>query len=101
MNLTATIANGLWCAGSLASWSAFRDALRRPHESQAQVLATIVHGAKDSAFGRAHRFDSIKTPSDYRDRVPLRDYTEFEPWIDRIRRGEQRVLTSEPVKRLA
>ena len=33
-------------------------------------------------------------------RVPLMDYEDFEPWIERIRRGEANVLTREPVTRL-
>jgi len=54
----------------------------------------------DCAYGRAHGFASIRSYEEFARRVPLRSYDDIEPWIERIRRGEAGVLTSEPVTHL-
>ena len=54
----------------------------------------------ESAYGRAHGFGGIRSAREFRDRVPIIDDHDLEPWIERIKRGEQSVLTCEPVLRL-
>jgi hypothetical protein len=75
----------------------FEEAARQPEESQARVLQRLLSGNRDSAFGREHRFEAVRTPADYARSVPIRDYEAFRPYVDRIEAGEQRVLTAEPV----
>ena len=53
-----------------------------------------------SAFGRAHRFDSVCGYEQFRERVLIVDYDALEPWVHRIMQGERGVLTTEPVTRL-
>lgn len=51
-----------------------------PVKEQAQTLARLVSQARDTRFGRAHGFGSIRSVADYRARVPLRRYEDF--WQD-------------------
>lgn len=44
---------------------------------QLRTLRSLVHQARNTRFGREHRFDRIQTLADYRQRVPLRDYEAF------------------------
>src|SRR5690606_41686788 len=45
-----------------------------------------------TAFGRDHGFDQIKNYEDFKQRVPIRDYEELKPYVDRIVQGEHSVL---------
>jgi hypothetical protein len=101
MNLWPAAANAAWAASNLAAWSSFRTAIENPSEAQNHLLRSILRCNAETAFGRAHGFDRIDGRHDFAARVPVRTYEEFEPWIDRVRRGEQRVLTSGRVTRLA
>lgn len=59
---------------------------------QRAQLSHILDRAKDTEFGRAHRFAEIRTYEEYRSRVPLGDYDSHAPLLDRMRRGERDVL---------
>src|SRR5260370_9454095 len=100
MPFKATIANALWTASNAPAYLRFRWALRDPHSAQRRKLLDLIKQNVNTAFGKAHGFDAIRSYEDFTRRVPLSDYTAFEPWIDRIRRGEKNVLTHEPVTHL-
>jgi len=78
----------------------FRRALRQPQETQARKLEGYVQRNAHTSFGKAHRFDSIRTYEEFSRRVPLSDYNSLEPWIIRIQNGENEVITSELVTHL-
>lgn len=44
---------------------------------QQQTLQKLVAKARDTRFGREHRFASIRTIADYQSRVPVREYEAF------------------------
>lgn len=96
----AGVANGAWRALSAPAAKRFAQALVNPGGWQRQSLRRLLKRNATSAFGRAHGFAAIGDAQAYRDRVPLRTYQGFTPWIDRIRAGEPGVLTSSPVTRL-
>jgi hypothetical protein len=100
MNLSAAIANSLWTASNVPALIQFRRALNRPTETQMQLLRGYLTRNADTAYGNAHGFGKIKNYEEFSRKVPLADYDDIEPWIARIMRGENRVLTSEPVTRL-
>ena len=60
--------------------------------SQQRILEDIVKKAANTTFGREHDFSSIKTYNDYKKAVPIRDYEQFKPYIDRVVAGEKDVL---------
>ena len=68
------------------SWAA------RPHEAQDRVFAELIQGGRETAFGKDHGFDQIRSYEDFRSRVPVRDYEGFRNYVDRIRLGEKDVL---------
>jgi len=100
MPFKATIANTLWTASNVPAYLRFRQALRDPHFAQHRKLRDLISQNANTVFGKAHGFDEIHSYEDFARRVPLSDYSSFEPWIDRIRRGEKNVLTHEPVTHL-
>jgi len=76
-------------------WLKFAGLNRALGASQEAMLVRMVAEAKDTAFGRAHGFATIRTRADYQRQVPIGTWDDFEPYIDRIVAGEAGVLTSE------
>ena len=51
-----------------------------------------------TAFGRDHDFGNIRTYTDFKARVPIRDYEDLKGYIERVKHGESDVLwTGKPV----
>ena len=98
--MKAAIANAAWLASSVPAWLRFRRALRGPERAQRQILHGLLARNADSAYGRAHGFGGIRSYAEFGERVPIVDYDGLAPWVARITRGEQNVLTREPVTRL-
>ena len=63
-----------------------------PVETQNKVFQKLIRQAKDTQFGRDHHFDQIQTPTDFAQHVPVRDYEELKPYVERVVKGEENVL---------
>jgi hypothetical protein len=75
----------------------FEAATHRPREVQDALLARILETQRPTRFGREHHFEEIRTLADFRRRLPIRRYEEYEPYIAAMRRGEFAALVSDPV----
>ncbi|MCV9929702.1 GH3 auxin-responsive promoter family protein [Flavobacterium sp. LS1R49] len=64
----------------------------KPVETQMEVFKSLINGAKDTEFGKDHHFDKIKTIHDFKNYVPVRDYEDLKPYIDKVRLGEKDIL---------
>jgi GH3 auxin-responsive promoter len=96
--VNAIFANSAWFAGCIPEYLRFRRALSRVREEQERVLLQTLRKNQLSEFGRLHRFSSIRTVAEYRQRVPLREYDDYCPYVDRIAHGAPQVLTEERVR---
>ncbi len=86
-----------WNARAIAARRELLGALGRARDVQRELLLdACVRPNVDTAFGRAHGFDRVRTIDDYRAAVPIRTYEELRPWIERAAAGEPAVLTAEP-----
>jgi hypothetical protein len=99
--LKTVLCNSLLLASSAPEAVRWRLATRRVETTQAHLLLEIVRKNAATAFGREHDFSAIRSVGDYRQRVPIRDYSEMEPYIARAAAGERRVLTADPVESFA
>ncbi|MFD7665021.1 GH3 auxin-responsive promoter family protein [Streptomyces sp. NPDC059788] len=63
--------------------------------AQRQVLRGLLEFNAETAFGRRHGFDGIRSLDDFRKAVPIQDYAAHEPWIERMAAGEEGVLTAD------
>src|SRR4051812_15079246 len=77
---------------SRAKAEAFLEQTGRADEVQRDRLLELVARHAASDFGREHHFGEIKSPADFRKRVPVRGYDGHEPYIDRVRNGETSAL---------
>jgi hypothetical protein len=81
-------------ARPFAAWEAARMARWKndPLSAQGRVFQHLLAGARKTHFGREHRLDQVNSPAEFRQAVPLRDYEQLRPWIERIKAGERDVL---------
>jgi hypothetical protein len=59
---------------------------------QQKTFTNLINDAKNTAFGTDHHFGEITSYEDFKKSVPVRDYEELRPYIDRITHGEANVL---------
>lgn len=64
----------------------------QPHKTQEKVFKKLISKAKNTAFGKDHNFDQIKTYRDFKEQVKINDYEGLRPYVDRIVAGEEDVL---------
>ena len=63
-----------------------------PVTTQNQVFQDLIRQAKDTQFGLDHHFDQIQSLADFAQQVPVRDYEQLKPYVDRVVKGEENVL---------
>src|SRR5438552_1432517 len=72
--------------------------LKYPHDVQSEVFLKLIQSAQDTEFGKKYSFSDIKTPKQFRERVPITDYDSFKPWIQRVLQGEQNIIWNTEIK---
>lgn len=65
---------------------------RHPNKIQKQVFQSLIGGAVKTQFGKDHQFNKIQSIQDFQKAVPIRDYEDFKPYINKILKGEEDVL---------
>ena len=65
---------------------------RTADQVQRELLMRRLARHADSLFGRDHHFGEIKSPADFRRRVPVAGYDRHEPYIDKVRQGDTGAL---------
>ncbi len=65
---------------------------------QKKLFEGLITSGRATSFGEEHNFEKIFTLREFQEAVPLREYDGFEPYIERVRRGENSVLWNKPVK---
>ncbi|MBJ7879669.1 GH3 auxin-responsive promoter family protein [Gelidibacter salicanalis] len=63
-----------------------------PVDTQNAVFKNLIHEAKDTQFGKDHDFSNILSHADFVSRVPVRDYEDLKPYIERVVAGELDIL---------
>lgn len=74
-----------------------REQAAYPADTQQAVLMNIVGHSKNSAFGKKYGFAKIRSAAEYQKIVPIGEYEDFKPYIDRMFDGSKDELYSEPV----
>lgn len=63
-----------------------------PVVAQQKVFENLIRQAEKTQFGKDHHFSQIKNPEDFAKQVPIRDYEELKPYLDRVVHGEENIL---------
>ncbi len=69
-----------------------------PVAAQRQVLQDLVTAAQYTEFGRKHHFEKLFTTKDFKKHVPIHEYDDIKPYIQRMMEGEENILWNTPVK---
>jgi len=72
--------------------------LKYPNEVQSELLSYLLRNAENTLYGRKYDFLSIRTYRTFSERVPIITYEDFQPYIERARRGEPNVFWNSPIK---
>lgn len=79
--------------------SKMRKASKNCKKAQYKTLYDILDYSKDTVYGKEHHFKDIMNEKDvdsffelYRKQVPLNDYEDLRPYIERHKNGEENVL---------
>ena len=59
---------------------------------QQHVFQQLIKTGTKTEFGKEHGFGDIRNHSDFANQVPLRDYEEFKPYIEKIKQGKHNIL---------
>ena len=72
--------------------------VKYPIEVQKERLNQLVQQAKDTEWGRTYKLASIQNYREFADCIPVQDYMQLQPFIERMMRGEANVLWPGHVK---
>jgi len=75
-----------WVNRQVSRWK------NNPIAAQDKVFFALLNRAKSTAFGQDHGFETIQTYQDFKNSVPIRDYEQLRPYIERVVAGEANVL---------
>ncbi len=69
-----------------------------PIAAQREVLQELVTAAQYTEFGRKYQFNALFSIKAFKEAVPVSDYDDLKPYIQRMMNGEENLLWNTPVK---
>ncbi len=69
-----------------------RDTVKYPHRYQQQIFNHLLKAGCQTKFGAHFNFNSFKSYNDFNRAVPLSEYEDLKPWIEKIQQGGCDVL---------
>ncbi len=61
-------------------------------QDQEAIFRQLIKTGRVTLFGKDHRFDQVNDHKDFRQAVPVRDYEQFKPYIEKIKEGKDNIL---------
>ncbi len=71
--------------------------MNNPVAAQREVLQHLVTSAQYTEFGRKYGFDKLFTINDFKQAIPIHEYDDLKPYIERLMNGEENLLWNTPV----
>jgi hypothetical protein len=68
-----------------------------PQDAQREVLQELVTSAQYTEFGRKYKFSELFNVRDFKEAVPVHEYNDLKPYIQRMMNGEQELIWNTPV----
>jgi hypothetical protein len=66
--------------------------VNNPIQTQQRVFRRLLDKAADTEFGKDHGFKTIRSFEDFSKQVPIRDYEELKPYVNKVVEGEIDIL---------
>lgn len=68
---------------------------KNAEKNQEELLLSLVNTARKTLFGRTYDFENIKSVKDFQEKVPVADYEDLKPYIEKVKRGQRNILWTE------
>ena len=68
-----------------------------PISTQREVLQDLVTHGQYTEFGRKYRMNRLFSIRDFKNAIPIQEYNDLKPYIERLMKGEQYLLWDTPV----
>ncbi|MFM6924888.1 MAG: GH3 auxin-responsive promoter family protein [Ferruginibacter sp.] len=68
-----------------------------PVAAQREVLQELVTAAQYTEFGRKYGFSKLFSLREFKKKVPIHEYNDLKPYIERMMNGEENILWNTPV----
>ena len=68
-----------------------------PVAAQRNILQHLVTQAQYTEFGRKYSFSKLFTVKDFKKRIPIHEYDDIKPYIERMMKGEENILWNTPI----
>lgn len=72
--------------------------IENPIASQREVLQDLVTSAQYTEFGRKYNFSSLFSTRDFKKEIPIHEYDDLKPYIQRMMNGEENILWNTPIQ---
>ena len=59
---------------------------------QDSILKTLLKTGRTTEFGRQAGLDGVNNYGEFKEAIPIRDYEQMRPWINKIKEGKHNVL---------
>lgn len=92
MNITSFVMKAL-----APKAAAFDRLTKNPLRAQQRVLLKYLARNARTEYGLKYDFRSIRSIEEFRSRLPVSDYESIRPYIDRMKKGAENVLTADKV----
>lgn len=61
-------------------------------KNQEKLLFSFLNTAQKTLFGREHDFENITSVKEFQEKVPVADYEDLKPYIEKVKRGQRNIL---------
>jgi hypothetical protein len=69
-----------------------RRSMQTATADQENILKQQIRTGRITEFGKEHRLDEVNTYEEFRQAIPVRDYEDMRPYIDKIKDGKHNIL---------
>ncbi len=73
-------------------YKGIRKGMARAVEDQENILKELIKIGKNTDFGKEHQLQNVSVYEEFVQAIPIRDYEQFKPYIEKIKVGRHNVL---------
>lgn len=98
MNIVQFVLNFSLNCISNKYYKKFQKDIEKADEINRDVLMEILQLNKESDYGKLYDFSNINSVEEYKKKVPITSYSDYEKFIERAAKGDKNVLTCEDIE---
>lgn len=73
-------------------YKGMRKSMQTAIADQENIFKNILKTGKNTEFGAESQLSEVNSYDEFKEAVPIRDYEEFKPWIEKIKQGKHNIL---------